>query len=277
MTDRRVWDQATLSHWNQVNTQLKNTGYKAWVTMLYGSQNYGLDSEESDVDTKTMALPTLSVLAKPTKPLSTEFVLEGNELDNCKDLREMFQNYLKGNINFVETLYTPWYVVADGLAQEYGALRLMRDRIANARPVKLVHMAGGMAEQKYAAFNKAFEGKKEVLAKYGYDPKQLHHQQRLLFFIQDYLEHMDFQRALMCCHPQVHYERYRTLMNLKLEPLAFDKADKMHEDLRARIKDMVDRAASVLPEDNGYDVVEYQLHHLAEEVMKKFLKAELMN
>lgn len=275
MTDRRVWDREVLSHWNQVSKKLAATGYKPWVTMLYGSQNYGLESEDSDVDTKTMALPTLSVLAKSGKPLTTEYVMEDGSLDNCKDLREMFQNYLKGNINFVETLYTPYFCVDEYLKTEYNALRLMRDRIANARPVKLVHMAGGMAEQKYVAFDKQFEGKKDVLAKYGYDPKQLHHQQRLFYFIKHYLEHMDFHQALLCCNRSCNYERYTTLMNLKLQPMPYEKADSHRQWLRMTISEMVDSASRILPEDNGYDVAEYQLNHLAEEVMKKFLRAEL--
>lgn len=268
-------DQEVLNHYLVVQERVANIGYKSWVTMLYGSQNYGLESESSDVDTKTMCIPTLAVLARTGKPLSTEYTMPDGSLDNTKDLREMFQNYLKGNINFVETLYTPYYCCDENFTQEYGALRLMRDRIANARPVKLVHMAGGMAEQKYVAFNKPFAGKKEVLDKYGYDPKQLHHQYRLLCFIENYLANMDFQSALLCCHKQVNHLLYNKVMLLKTDPLNYTEACKLREEFRERINEMVDSAAKRLPEDNGYDAVEYQLNHLAEEVLRKSLTLEV--
>lgn len=265
------WSQMTLSHFQQVAPRAKSAGYKMWVTMLYGSQNYGLETEESDVDTKTMVIPTIKTLARSTKPLTTEYVMEDGSLDNCKDLREMFQNYLKGNINFVETLYTPYYEVMEEFRSEYAALRLMRDRIANARPVKLVHMAGGMAEQKYVAFNKAFAGKADVLAKYGYDPKQLHHQYRLLCFIENYLTNMDFHQALLCCHPQTNHLLAHKVMLLKTDPLNYTEACKLREEFHDRINEMVDSAAQRLPEDNGYDVAEYQLNHIAELVLEKSL------
>ena len=46
---------------------------------LQGSQNYGLDYEGSDIDTKCIVLPTLEDLIFNRKPVSTTHVLPNEE------------------------------------------------------------------------------------------------------------------------------------------------------------------------------------------------------
>ena len=81
---------------------------KVWATMLYGSQNYGLDTPDSDIDTKTLLIPSPRDVILGTKMVSTDLQISDGGLSNVKDYRAMFQNYLKGNINFVETLFTEY-------------------------------------------------------------------------------------------------------------------------------------------------------------------------
>lgn len=79
---------------------------------LYGSQNYGLNTETSDVDTKAIIVPRFEDLVK-CKSVSVELTLP--ELDNAhcevKDIREMVFNYKKTNINFIETMFTEYFWV----------------------------------------------------------------------------------------------------------------------------------------------------------------------
>lgn len=46
----------TLSHYKDV---LEEQGYTVLYIGLYGSQNYNLDDEQSDIDCKAIILPTL--------------------------------------------------------------------------------------------------------------------------------------------------------------------------------------------------------------------------
>lgn len=265
----------TFHHFTQVReAAAKMPGRpKVWATMLYGSQNYGLDSPESDVDTKTMLLPSLHMLISDSKRISTEVVMRDGSLDNCKDLREMFGNYLKGNINFVETLFTDYYV-CDLYQNFFEELRGHRDLIANAQPRKLVHMACGMARQKYVAFDKPFEGKKGVLAKYGYDPKQLHHLVRLFYFMEKFSECLDFETALNCCRKERDSLRHDWLMNLKLNPLPLDKAKDLKESFMAKCEKLTDDAEK-LPEDLSYAAAKDVLDDLAQRLITVHLREEL--
>lgn len=246
-----------------------------WVTMLYGSQNYGLESAESDVDTKSMLLPSFEMVCLNSKRISTEVVMPDGSLDNCKDFREMFGNYLKGNINFVETLYTRHFDCTELYYPEFKELQEQRDLIANCQPQKLMHMACGMARQKYAAFSKEFEGKKEVLAKYGYDPKQLHHLVRLFYFMKTFRDTMDFEQALLCCHPQVDADTYRFVMSFKAAPYPLAQAEKMKEEYMKRIEALCDNA-SLMPEDQGYEEAKAYLDGLTVRLLRKHLRKELL-
>ena len=262
-------------HARQVSTHcVENERGRLWVTMLYGSQNYGLDSADSDVDTKSMLLPTLKMVLMDGSRVSTELTMRDGSLDNLKDVREMFGNYLKGNINFVETLFTPYYE-----CHCYGGffeqLRSRRNLVANARPRRLMHMAAGMAKQKYCAFSHPFEGKKEVLAKYGYDPKQLHHLMRLYYFMHNYMENQSFYHALWCCSRVVNPDLHRQLMQVKLEPYELEYATQLKEEYMNKVDDLLDRANTAMPEDNGYEKVKTFLDDLAIKLLKEHLRDEV--
>ena len=236
-------DHAVAAHYKEC--EKKYGEGKVWVTMLYGSQNYGLDTPDSDVDTKTMLLPSVRDVVLGKQMVSTDLVMPDGALSNTKDFRAMFQNYLKGNINFVETLYTPWFACNERYYPFFQELRRHRDLIANSQPRRLAHMAAGMANQKYVAFEKPFESKKEVLSKYGYDPKQLHHLARLRWFLHTYNAHMDFEFALT--PPR---DKFDWLYSLKVDPLPYDKAKELKETLMSAINDEVAYADSFLPEEN---------------------------
>ena len=77
---------------------------------LYGSQNYGLDTETSDVDTKAIYIPTFEEIVF-NKPISVEFHLPNGEHCEVKDIREYVKNLKKQSINFVETLFTKYFIL----------------------------------------------------------------------------------------------------------------------------------------------------------------------
>ena len=234
---------------------------KVWATMLYGSQNYGLDTPDSDIDTKTLLIPSPRDVILGTKMVSTDLQISDGGLSNVKDYRAMFQNYLKGNINFVETLFTKYARVNLQLGMWFIRLRRERDLIANCQPRKLVHMAAGMANQKYVAFEKPFESKKEVLEKYGYDPKQLHHLCRLQYFIDDYCTNMSFEVALIPPKDKIEFLYY-----LKTDPISYEHAVTLKEKTMTEINNMVEWADNHLPEDNGYEKAKKFLDDLSVDI-----------
>lgn len=71
---------------------------------VQGSQNYGLDYEGSDIDTKLIVVPTFEDIAFNKKPISTTHVRENNEHIDLKDIRLYIETFRKQNLNFLEIL-----------------------------------------------------------------------------------------------------------------------------------------------------------------------------
>jgi hypothetical protein len=82
---------------------------------LYGSQNYQCDNEGADVDTKCILLPDLYHLA--IRPYETKHLHipreEGQdpEVCECMTLQHMVANWKKQNPNFLEIMFTHFYVL----------------------------------------------------------------------------------------------------------------------------------------------------------------------
>ena len=100
----RKWEDALKEH----KQAILDKGYKEEQLLgifLYGSQNYGCETEESDVDTKAIYIPTFEELCFDD-PVSKEIQLKNDEHCEIKDIREMVKNFQKQNINFLEILFT---------------------------------------------------------------------------------------------------------------------------------------------------------------------------
>lgn len=120
-------------------------------------------------------------------PLSTTFIRKNNEHIDLKDVRFITNTFLKQNLNFIEILFTPFYLLNSDYEDLWKTLIANREDIARCNPWKAVKSMKGIALNKYDALQKPFEGKLDVLAKYGYDPKQLHHLLRIEDFMTRYI------------------------------------------------------------------------------------------
>lgn len=197
---------------------------------LYGSQNYDLDTPESDVDTKAFVIPSLGELIR-YKQISTQVQgdVEGGLCD-VKHISLMIQNFMKQNINFLELLYTNHFILDPVYQNQWYALRSCRDIITSCNPRRMLHATAGMADQKYHALQHPYESKIPVLQKYGYDPKQLASMVRLEFFIQEWLQSQDFFSAI---HP---YGVWKDeILNIKAGKLSEGQAVGRAKDCMANI------------------------------------------
>lgn len=78
--------------------------YDVMAVLCYGSQNYHLDTERSDFDTRAIILPSLRDLIKGER-VSRTMTFNDGECD-IKDVQSYIENLKKQNVTFVETLYT---------------------------------------------------------------------------------------------------------------------------------------------------------------------------
>lgn len=240
---------------------------------LYGSQNYGLQTENSDVDTKALILPTLNELIHYEKISTT---IQGDKKGGLCDLKHvqlMFENFIKQNINFLEIMYTNHVIVNNEYQDEYKELVQYRDTIAGYNINRLMHAVGGMALQKINAMEKVFEGKKEILDFYGYDPKQLASLLRLQYFAENYYKEHDFSSAI---YPDGAIKDF--ILSVKAGEINLDCARKV----AFKSLESIDKIIGYVDNSNDINEVKQKeaevkefLNNLSLKLIKKSLKQEI--
>lgn len=149
-----------------------------------GSGNYGLDYEESDVDTKLIVTPTLDDIIFTHKPVSTTHIRNNDEHTDWKDIRLMLQTFRKCNLNFTEILFTKYKIVHPLYMKQWDRVVDNNELIARYNEVAAVRTMKGIAMEKYHAMEHKYPSKIEIIDKYGFDGKQVHH----LFRVEEYLQ-----------------------------------------------------------------------------------------
>ena len=172
-------------------------GDRLVMVALQGSQNYNLAYENSDVDTKALIVPTLEDIVLNRKPISTTHIRANEEHIDLKDVRLMFQSWRKQNINFVEILFSDWVWINPRYEAPIRRLIDASEEIARYNPYAAVKCMKGMALEKLHALEHPYPSKKEVLEKFGYDPKQLSHIFRLRNFLDAYIGEESYKDCLL--------------------------------------------------------------------------------
>ena len=163
---------------------------------LQGSQNYGLDYEDSDVDTKLIVVPSFKDICLNRKPVSTTHVRANDEHTDWKDIRLYMETFRKQNLNFLEILFTPFYVVNPIYQEQWNRLLAHREEIARMNPYRAVKSMKGIALEKYHAMEHPYPTKLDLIEKHGFDGKQVHHLIRVDDYLDRYIAGEDYASCL---------------------------------------------------------------------------------
>ena len=169
---------------------------------LQGSQNYGLDYEGSDIDTKLIITPSIDDIIFNRKPVSTTHILENEEHMDAKDIRLYIQTFRKQNLNFLEILFTEFKIVNPQYAKWWDVLVANREEITRYNEYQAIKSMKGIAMEKYHAMEHPYPSKLTVLAEWGYDPKQLHHLLRVEEYIGRYIAGEQYEDCLKPRNPE---------------------------------------------------------------------------
>ncbi|MBQ4122284.1 nucleotidyltransferase domain-containing protein [bacterium] len=173
---------------------------KVIYTGLYGSQNYDLYNENSDIDSKTIIIPSVRDIALGVKPHSSVVKFDDGAQSDVKDVRLMIKNFLKQNVNFLEILFTDYFFYNHEYSGFVDFLRSNAERIAHYNPMLCVKCMCGMAKDKMAHMEHSSPATEDRIAQFGYDPKELHHIVRLRELAENYTKGMPFGECLKSNH-----------------------------------------------------------------------------
>jgi hypothetical protein len=192
----------------KINTRLvedfdyvTSLGYNVLGVFLQGSQNYNLDYEGSDIDTKAILIPSFEDFVLNKKPVSTTLIKEDNSHIDIKDIRLMHDCFRKQNINFIEILFTKYKYLNPEYELLYQPMFDNNERIAHYNNYAAVNCIAGMVFEKRKALCHPYEGLREKIEKYGFDCKQLHHMLRCEEFLTRYIHGVPYAECLISTRP----------------------------------------------------------------------------
>lgn len=226
---------------------------------LQGSQNYGLEIESSDVDTKLIVVPSFKDIALNKRPVSTTHVRANNEHTDWKDVRLYMDTFRKQNLNFLEILFTSYAVLNADYAYQWYRLVDKREAIARMNPWRAVKSMKGVALEKYHAMEHEYPSKVDVLAQYGYDPKQLHHLLRVQEYMQRYIMGAPYRVCLRPKNPdylkQVKQGLYTLEEAREVAKQSIDKTVALADQFCSCMADQEDEKIRELLEDVQYEIM----------------------
>jgi hypothetical protein len=165
------------------------------------------------------------------------------------------------NLNFLEILFTPYFVINSMYWDQWMRLVEHREEIARMNPHRAVKSMKGIALEKYHAMEHEYPSKVAVLAQHGYDPKQLHHLVRVDNYLTRYIAGESYEA---CLRPDPAMKDF--LLDLKRGNWPLDKArelaqcslahvEKIADDFCAKTSDQEDEAMRELLQEVSYDIM----------------------
>lgn len=158
-----------------------------FVIASNGSMNYGLDNDNSDIDSKLLTVPSLKKLIDNKRDNTTHFMRDNWEHVEVKDVALYMNTILKQNINFVETLFAKAVIVNPRYKNDWEMLYENRELIARYDTKRAVKCMYGMMVQKRKDMETWTEARAKSFHEFGYDTKSFHHLVRLHYFLQHYI------------------------------------------------------------------------------------------
>ena len=241
------------------------------VLACQGSQNYGLDYEDSDFDTKCITVPTFKEIALNKKALSTTHIRENNEHIDLKDIRLYIQTFRKQNLNFLEILFTSYYICPmnnfTNFYNEWGKLIDNREKIAHMNPLRGFASMKGIAAEKYHALEHHYPSRMHMIEKFGYDPKQLHHLLRIDEFMKRFYNGESYEDCLISDYPDY-------LIDIKKGLFDLDEARNIANTTMAEIENLYNRAKKTMSNEEDPEMRDL-LEDVSYNIMKRSIQNEL--
>ena len=237
-------------------TQLIPDNYIISVT-CQGSQNYGLDYEASDIDTRCIFVPSIENLILNNISSKTH-ILPNNEHIDFHSVKHIVDIFLKQNINFLEILFSKYYI---SNSVYWNILRSHAEEIATYDRNKFIKTCWGAASNKYHKLYVGTQFEQDIVNKLGYSPKNFCHLLRIEEVMRRYIAGESFADCLQT-------KQREFLMALKLGMFKVDSVEKLANDSFNHITAM---ANNMLPDEKKKNIKD-MLYDVTIEIYKNAYK-----
>ena len=215
---------------------LEDKGLTVVGIFLYGSQNYNLDYEGSDIDLKAIVIPSINDIVFNNKPISTTIDIPDGLCD-IKDIRLMVQSWRKQNVNFMELLFTEYSYVNPLFYEFFRPLLAARETIVRYNEKRAVDCLRGFVYEKYYRLFKDTPSQHDEVTKYGYAAKQLVHMERLASLLEHYMKREPYMECLMVSPEE--RQKWIDLKTYSPNPLSVDEVKERSQKVIEIVEDNI--------------------------------------
>ena len=182
--------------------------YEVVGVFLFGSQNYRTDLPGSDFDVKAIVMPPVDRLILASGEVNETHKRENGEL-TVFDIWSMHKSIKKQNVNFLEILFTEYYILNPKYLELWGEMKNLRETIAHMNEYAAVECLNGCARNKMDKVFKRVPSNEDRIDKVGYDYKAWADVLRFREFMDRYINGVPYNECLI---PD---EKYDKIMHTK--------------------------------------------------------------
>ena len=215
---------------------LEDSGLTVVGIFLYGSQNYNLNYEGSDIDLKAIVIPSINDIVFNNKPISTTIDISDGLCD-IKDIRLMVQSWRKQNVNFMELLFTEYSYVNPLFYEFFRPLLAAREMIVRYNEKRAVDCLRGFVYEKYYRLFRDTPSQHDEVTKYGYAAKQLVHMERLASLLEHYMKREPYMECLMVSPEE--RQKWIDLKTYSPNPLSVDEVKERSQKVIEIVEDNI--------------------------------------
>ena len=205
---------------------LESKGYHVIYIGLYGSQNYNLDDEYSDIDVKAIILPSLHDIIF-RKVTSKTIECENGNID-VKDLLTFYDVIKKGNFSYIESIQTEYSIGDEYIKNLFKQVKLNQKSVV------------GAMYEKRKALTHEYPSKVAEFEKWGFDPKQQHHILRLYDLLQKNLQEGNEYRSFLTYSDDNDVRKMLLSTKRNKEALTKEEVEEESDDIINRARELVD-------------------------------------
>ena len=205
---------------------LESKGYNVIYIGLYGSQNYNLDDEYSDIDVKAIILPSLHDIIF-RKVTSKTIECENGNID-VKDLLTFYDVIKKGNFSYIESIQTEYSIGDEYIKNLFKQVKLNQKSVV------------GAMYEKRKALTHEYPSKVAEFEKWGFDPKQHHHILRLYDLLQKNLQESNEYRSFLTYSDDNDVRKMLLSTKRNKEALTKEEVEEESDNIINRARELVD-------------------------------------
>lgn len=225
--------------------------YEVLGVFLFGSQNYDCQTETSDIDTKAIVIPTIDEMITGAIKINETISCYDGEI-TVFDIKHMHDYIKKQNINFLEILFTDYYILNPKYECLWEDMRKCAEKIAHLNEFAAVQCINGVFMNKYKKLFHSVPSNAEAIEKYGYDGKALADCVRLYEVASHYIQGCSYAECLKLDDEIVNY-----IMSIKTYKMKFtvQEAQKFAEFQKDKMDYIIDEYNNTHEEVVNYDAL----------------------